>query len=117
MRVRQSNNFISAKVNLLILILTCIDNTFPSAEQSQPQDVELVSSTVSSQDSSQFSFISNSIEKIEETIKRDESINENLHLLGLEQRCVGLERELEEERAAKGRNGRKDGGSGLPGTQ
>jgi len=67
----------------------------------ESQYQQLVSSTVSSEDSSQFSMISNSIDKIQETIKRDESINENLSILGLEQRCSGLEKDLEEERAGK----------------
>ena len=60
-----------------------------------------MSSTVSSEDSSQFSVISNSIEKIEETIKRDESIKDNLNILDLQQRCVELERHLEDERNGK----------------
>ena len=60
-----------------------------------------MSSTVSSEDSSQFSVISNSIEKIEETMKRDESIKDNLNILDLQQRCVELERHLEDERNGK----------------
>ena len=46
-------------------------------------------------------MISNSIEKIEETMKRDESIKDNLNILDLQQRCVELERHLEDERNGK----------------
>ena len=73
-------------------------NNIPAEEDPQ---LQLVSPAVSSEESSQFSIISNNIENIQETIKRNESFNENLTILALEQRCAGLETELSEERAAK----------------
>ena len=73
-------------------------NNIPAEEEPQ---VELVSPAVSSEDSSQFSIISNNIENIQETIRRNESFNENLKILALEQRCAGLEKDLLEERGAK----------------
>ena len=73
-------------------------SNIPAEEDNQPQ---LGSPTVSSEDSSQFSIISTNIENLQETIKRNESFNDNLQILALEQRCAGLEKELSEEREAK----------------
>ena len=73
-------------------------SNIPVEEENQHQ---LVSPAVSSEDSSQFSIISNNIENIQETIRRNESFNDNLNILALEQRCAGLEKDLLEEREAK----------------
>ena len=74
------------------------DNNIPAQED---QQLQLVSPAVSSEDSSQFSLISNNIENTQETIMRNESFNDNLKILALEQRCAGLEKDFEEERGAK----------------
>ena len=75
-----------------------VDNNIPAEEDNQ---LQLVSPAVSSQDSSQFSLISSNIENTQEINMRNESLKDNLNILALEQRCAGLEKDLEEERGAK----------------